>query len=91
MRRRPKDTEADKQSLLDYLMSVYERFLIKDALRQARGNVAFAAEILGTTKRIIQLRVGKYQIDMKEFFQNGKRKNRSKKTKKDDGGQHVRM
>ncbi len=72
-------------------MSVYERFLIKDALRQARGNAALAAEILGTTKRIIQLRVGKYQIDMEEFFQNGKRKNRSKKTKKDDGGQYVRM
>jgi len=91
MGRKPKDAEADKQSLLEYLMSVYERFLIKDALRQARGNAALAAEILGTTKRIVQLRVSKYQIDLKEFFQNGKRKNRSKKTKKDDGGQHVRM
>ncbi|MFA6294750.1 MAG: hypothetical protein WC637_23355 [Victivallales bacterium] len=91
MSRRPKDTEADKQNLLDYLLSVYERFLIKDALRQAQGNAALAAEILGTTKRIIRLRVSKYQIDMKEFFNNGKRKNRSKKTKQDDGGQHVRM
>jgi transcriptional regulator with GAF, ATPase, and Fis domain len=83
MRRRPKDTETDRQNLLDYLMSVYERFLIKDALRQARGNAALAAEILGTTKRVIQLRVSKYQIDLKEFFQNGKRKNRPKKTKED--------
>ncbi len=45
----------------------YERDLIIDALKTSQGNMAQAAIILGTTERIIGLRVQKYNIDFKRF------------------------
>ncbi len=87
---KPKDTGADSQNVLDDLMSAYERSLINEALRKAHGNATGAAEMLGTTPRIIHLRILKYQIDVKEFFRKGKREKRRKKPE-DDGGPYVRM
>ncbi|MGA9519918.1 MAG: sigma 54-interacting transcriptional regulator [Myxococcaceae bacterium] len=45
----------------------YEKDLIFDALKTARGNRAKAARLLGTTERIIQYKVRKYGIDCGRF------------------------
>jgi Nif-specific regulatory protein len=41
--------------------------MIMDALKASRGNMSKAAKILGTTERIIGLRVTKYSIDVKRL------------------------
>ena len=45
----------------------YEKDLIVDALKSARGNRAKAARLLSTTERIIGYKVRKYRIDPKRF------------------------
>lgn len=45
----------------------YEKNLILDALKSARGSCARAARLLDTTERIIGYKVRKYQIDAKRF------------------------
>jgi Nif-specific regulatory protein len=52
---------------LDTLVYAFERDLITDALKDARGNQSQAARLLGTTKRIIQYKTEKYGIDAKRF------------------------
>ena len=49
------------------LVNTYERSLIIDALKDARGNQSQAARILGTTKRIMQYKVQRYAIDPTRF------------------------
>src|SRR5205823_13237066 len=45
----------------------YEKDLIIDALKSARGNRAKAARLLGTTERIMGYKVRKYGIDPGRF------------------------
>ncbi len=45
----------------------YEKDLIQDALKSARGNRAKAARLLATTERIIGYKIGKYGIDCERF------------------------
>jgi Nif-specific regulatory protein len=59
--------EKKKQGQLGSLISAYERSLIVDALKDAKGNQSRAARLLGTTKRIIQYKVEKYGIDVRRF------------------------
>lgn len=59
--------EKKKQGKLSSLVSAYERSLIVDALKDAKGNQSKAARILGTTKRIIQYKIENYGIDVKRF------------------------
>ncbi len=59
--------EKKHQGQLSSLINTYERSLIVDALKDARGNQSQAARVLGTTKRIIQYKVDKYGIDTKRF------------------------
>ena len=49
------------------LVAAYERELIIDALKDSRGNQTEAATLLGTTKRIIQYKITKYNIDYTRF------------------------
>ena len=49
------------------MVASYERVLIIEALKDARGNQTKAAEILGTTKRIIQYKVDKYGINYRKL------------------------
>jgi Nif-specific regulatory protein len=56
-----------QQGKLTSLVNTYERSLIIDSLKDARGNQSQAARLLGTTKRIIQYKVEKYGIDTKRF------------------------
>jgi Nif-specific regulatory protein len=45
----------------------FEKDLILDALKSARGNRAKAARLLGSTERIVGYKVRKYQIDPRRF------------------------
>ena len=49
------------------LMASYEREILIEALKNARGNVARASRMLGTTTRIISYRTQKLQIDPKHY------------------------
>jgi Nif-specific regulatory protein len=48
-------------------MDAYEKELIEDALKTARGNRARAARLLGTTERIMNYRIKKLEIDHRRF------------------------
>jgi Nif-specific regulatory protein len=55
------------QSSLSDAVAQYEKDLILDALKTARGNRARAARLLGTTERIIGYKVRKYGIEPRRF------------------------
>ncbi len=52
---------------LDLAVSSFEKDLIQDALKTARGNRARAARLLDTTERILGYKVKKYEIDCRRF------------------------
>ncbi len=49
------------------LVAAYEKELITDALKDTQGNQTEAAKLLGTTKRVIQYKVQRYNIDYLRF------------------------
>jgi Nif-specific regulatory protein len=51
----------------EMLMSAYEREVLVEALKNARGNMAKAARMLGTTPRIFSYRVQKFRIDPRQY------------------------
>jgi len=59
------------QTTLSDAVDQYEKDLILDALKSARGNCAKAARLLGTTERIIGYKVRKYAIDARRFRERG--------------------
>ena len=59
------------QTSLSDAIEQYEKDLILDALKSARGNRARAARILGTTGRIVNYKVRKYRIDWRRFRDAG--------------------
>jgi Nif-specific regulatory protein len=48
---------------LEGAVEAFERSLIQDALKTARGNRSRAARLLGTTQRVISYKIRKYGID----------------------------
>ena len=52
---------------LEDAMDAYERDLLQDALKSARGNRAKAARLLRTTDRIFNYKVRRLGIDYKRF------------------------
>jgi Nif-specific regulatory protein len=64
---KPAELQEGVRGKLDVLVSAFERDLITEALKDARGNQAQAARLLGSTKRIIQYKVKKYCIDPVRF------------------------
>lgn len=61
---------ADKgviKGTFEQMVAAYEKELITDALKDAGGNQSIAAKVLGTTKRIIQYKITKYDIDYSRF------------------------
>ena len=52
---------------LDDAVAAYEKDLLQDALKSARGNRAKAARLLRTTERIVNYKVRKLEIDWKRF------------------------
>ncbi|MBN2804019.1 MAG: AAA family ATPase, partial [Deltaproteobacteria bacterium] len=61
------DDRNESHGRLEKLMAVYEMGLIKDALKDAGGNQTKAAQLLETTKRIIQYKIKKYNINYRKF------------------------
>lgn len=59
--------EDEKISNFEILVQNYEIELITDALKQTNGNQKKAAQLLGTTQRIIQYKITKYNIDCERF------------------------
>jgi Nif-specific regulatory protein len=62
-----KEAAKKERGKLETLVGAYERSLIIDALKDARGNQSKAAKFLGTTKRIIQYKITKYDIEPQRF------------------------
>lgn len=56
-----------RKDTFDGLVAAYEHELIIDALKDSRGNQTEAANLLGTTKRIIQYKISKYNIDYTRY------------------------
>lgn len=56
-----------RQDGLRNLLDAYERDLIIDALKITLGNQSRAAELLGTSKRVINYKVHKYTINLRDF------------------------
>jgi Nif-specific regulatory protein len=52
---------------LSCALAAFEKDFIIDALKNTRGNIARAARLLGTSERILGLRVRKYGIQPKRF------------------------
>ena len=52
---------------LEKAVAAYEKELIQDALKTARGVKARAARLLGTTERILGYKINKYGIDVRRF------------------------
>jgi transcriptional regulator with GAF, ATPase, and Fis domain len=48
-------------------VDAYERALVLEALKTARGNQSHAAKILGTSQRIVNYKIRKYSIDTGQF------------------------
>lgn len=59
--------ETKIRGKFDVLVANFEKDLIIDALKETHGNQSAAAQLLGTTKRIIQYKIKKYGIDPKRF------------------------
>ncbi len=64
---KPQELQDRNRGKLDVLVSAFERDLITDALKDARGNQSQAARLLGTTKRIIQYKIQRYGIEARRF------------------------
>jgi Nif-specific regulatory protein len=55
------------QGSLTEAVEQYEKELILDALKSARGNRARAARLLSSTERVVNYKVRKYRIDWRRF------------------------
>lgn len=62
--------QGTRNDSFENMVAAYERTLILDALKDSGGNQTEAAKVLGTTKRIIQYKINKYQIDCTRFRHN---------------------
>ncbi len=58
-----------KGGTLEKMVAAYERDLIAQELKNSFGNQSETARKLGTTKRVIQYKVQKYEIDCAKFKQ----------------------
>jgi Nif-specific regulatory protein len=59
--------EASATQALTAALAAYEKDLIQDALKMARGNRAKAARLLHATARIVNYKIRKYRIDWRRF------------------------
>ena len=59
--------EVGNQDNLKRRVDAYERELVFEALKCAKGNQSRAARILGTSQRIVNYKIQKYGIDTGQF------------------------
>src|SRR4051812_19208846 len=60
-------SDAAATQPLEAALAAYEKDLIQDALKMARGNRAKAARLLHATARIVNYKIRKYRIDWRRF------------------------
>ncbi len=65
---KPMELQKQSRGKLEALVGAFERDILVEALKDARGNQAQAARLLGTTKRIVQYKIRKYGIDPRRFL-----------------------
>ena len=61
------DKPCNGENVLERCVSDCEKTVIIHALTRTKGNQSAAAELLGTTKRILTYKVHKYGIDCEQF------------------------
>jgi Nif-specific regulatory protein len=59
------------ENLLERCVVDCERAVISNALVETKGNISFAARLLGTTRRILTYKVHKLGIDYEQFKCSG--------------------
>lgn len=59
-----------KFGTFENLVASYEKELIIEALKDCKGNQTNAANLLQTTKRVIQYKIDKYEIDYRKYRKN---------------------
>jgi Nif-specific regulatory protein len=59
--------ESGRTENLKGRVDAYERALVMEALKTAKGNQSRAAKILGTSQRIVNYKIQKYGIDTTQF------------------------
>jgi Nif-specific regulatory protein len=64
---------GNKPGTFENLVESYEKELIIDALKDSNGNQTDAADLLKTTKRIIQYKIEKFNIDYRKFRKSASR------------------
>ena len=67
LRMKDHNLQGTRKDTFEAMVAAYERELIVDALKDARGNQTKAAQILGTTKRIIQYKIQKLNVDFRRL------------------------
>jgi Nif-specific regulatory protein len=60
-------SDASTTQSLASSLAAFEKDLIQDALKMARGNRAKAARLLQTTSRIVNYKIRRYRIDWRRF------------------------
>lgn len=70
LQQKSSESSLSRIGTLEYLVASYEKELIIDALKDSNGSQTEAAKILNTTKRIIQYKIEKYNIDFKKYRGN---------------------
>jgi len=60
-------TGTETRVALESAVATFERDMIQDALKSARGNVAKAARMLDSTERILGYKIKKYELDPRRF------------------------
>jgi Nif-specific regulatory protein len=61
------EKEILKMENLKVRVDAYERTLVQEALKTAKGKQSRAARILGTSQRIVNYKIRKYSIDTGQF------------------------
>lgn len=63
----PTVKQARERRSLDHQVAEFEKKVITTALKISKGNQTKTAEYLDTTKRVLQYKIEKYNIDYKQF------------------------
>jgi Nif-specific regulatory protein len=61
------ERQGKSSSNLRGQVDAFERTLVTEALKIAKGNQSHAAKILGTSQRIVNYKIRKYSIDTNQF------------------------
>jgi DNA-binding NtrC family response regulator len=61
------DKLDSRENVLERCVFDCEKMIIIHALTRTEGNQSAAAELLGTTNRILRYKIHKYGIDCKQF------------------------